>query len=75
MMNNRNPFHDYRDLAIIDLEISKISKDAYNKNLLLPDNYEDIMEIWRKGAITARKAMSLLNMNSTTFYRKAKETS
>lgn len=43
------------------------------KPMTLPDNYEDIMEIWRKGAITARKAMSLLNMNSTTFYRKAKE--
>ena len=43
------------------------------KPMALPDNYEDIMEIWRKGAITARKAMSLLNMNSTTFYRKANE--
>lgn len=43
------------------------------KPMILPDNYYDIMAIWRKGDITARKAMTILNMNPTTFYRKAKE--
>ena len=43
------------------------------KPIALPENYNDIMAIWRKGDITARKAMSMLNMNATTFYRKARQ--
>ena len=43
------------------------------KPVSLPENFIDVVQIWRKGDITARKAMNMLNMNPTTFYRKAKE--
>lgn len=43
------------------------------KPINLPNNFNDVVSVWKKGDITARKAMSLLNMNPTTFYRKVKE--
>lgn len=42
------------------------------KPITLPENYDDVISIWKKGDITARKAMELLHMNQTTFYRKVK---
>jgi len=38
----------------------------------LPANFEKVVQQWRNGEITARKAMKLLNMSPSTFYRKAK---
>lgn len=56
------------------IDIAKAQGKYKGRNPMnLPENYNDIMTIWRKGDITARKAMTLLNMNPTTFYRKAKE--
>ena len=51
------------------------SKGVYKgrKPINLPENYNDVMMLWRNKSITARKAMTMLNMNPTTFYRKAKE--
>ena len=56
------------------IQIAK-SKGVYKgrKPIALPENYNDVMLMWKNGGITARKAMSMLNMNATTFYRKAKE--
>lgn len=34
-----------------------------------PDNFELIVERWRKGEITAKKAMTLLGLKGTTFYK------
>ena len=51
------------------------SKGVYKgrKPIKLPENYNEVMMLWRSKSITARKAMTMLNMNPTTFYRKAKE--
>ena len=51
------------------------SKGVYKgrKPIKLPENYNDVMLMWRNGSITARKAMEILNMTPTTFYRKVKE--
>ena len=56
------------------IQIAK-SKGVYKgrKPIKLPENYNEVMLMWRNGSITARKAMTMLNMNPTTFYRKAKE--
>jgi len=39
----------------------------------LPDNFEEVVEKWRKGNITAVEAMKLLGMKSNTFYRRVKK--
>ena len=36
-------------------------------------NFNAVVEIWRKGDITAREAMRRLDMKPSTFYRKVKE--
>lgn len=44
-MNNRNPYHDYRDIPLIEQGISQILSDDENKNLLLPDvRYKENLE-------------------------------
>lgn len=37
------------------------------------ENFEKVMETWEKGNITAVKAMKLLNISKSTFYRYARE--
>ena len=56
------------------IQVAK-SKGVYKgrKPINLPQNYNEVMMLWRSKSITARKAMTMLNMNPTTFYRKAKE--
>ena len=34
-----------------------------------PDNYEEVMTLWKEDKITARRAMELLNVKKDTFYR------
>ncbi len=41
--------------------------------LPLPDNFEDVYNRWKKGAITARKAMDTLGMSRSHYYRKVRE--
>ena len=36
-------------------------------------NFQDVLKLWRSGAITAREAMRRLDMAPSTFYRKVKE--
>lgn len=38
-----------------------------------PANWENIYEIWKAGAITARKAMEETNLKPTSFYKLAKQ--
>ena len=56
------------------IQIAK-SKGVYKgrKPINLPENYNEVISIWKKGDITTRKAMEILKMTPTTFYRKAKE--
>ena len=37
-----------------------------------PDNWAEIYKIWKSGAITARKAMQMMNLKPTSFYKLAK---
>ena len=43
------------------------------KPLDLPDNWEEVIKLWKAGDITARVAQKKLNMKPATFYRKVKE--
>ena len=53
------------------IEIAKAQgKYKGRKATPLPANFEKVVQQWRNGEITARKAMKLLNMSSSTFYRK-----
>ena len=36
---------------------------------VMPDNFHQIYEEWKAGKITAKKAMRVLNLSSSTFYR------
>ena len=36
-------------------------------------NFQEVLKLWRSGAITAREAMRRLDMAPSTFYRKVKE--
>ncbi len=44
------------------------------KPVELPDNWNEIMKLWKAGDITAVVAQRKLNMTPATFYRKVKET-
>lgn len=56
------------------IEIAKTQgKYKGRKTMPLPDNYERVVQQWRNGEITARKAMQLLNMSASTFYRRVRE--
>lgn len=37
-----------------------------------PDNWEEVYQMWKAGALTARRAMKLTNIKPTTFYKLAK---
>ena len=39
----------------------------------IPAEMEEVYTLWKNGKITAKKAMELLHMSSSTFYRKIKE--
>ena len=41
--------------------------------MTMPEKFPDIYEKWKKKEITARKAMELLQMSSSSFYRMAKQ--
>ncbi len=41
--------------------------------LKLPDNFGEVYCRWRKGEITARRAMEILEMSRSNYYRKVKE--
>ena len=39
-----------------------------------PENWDTVMELWRSGSITAKKAMEMAVLKRTTFYKLAGET-
>ena len=51
----------------------KAGKHLGRPVLSVPDNFAEVYFRWKKGDITARKAMEMLGMKSASFYRKVKE--
>ena len=45
------------------------------KPVAIPDNWNEVIALWKKGEITAKVAQKKLGMTSATFYRKTKELS
>lgn len=43
------------------------------KPVAIPDNWNEVITLWKKGEITAKVAQKKLEMTSATFYRKVKE--
>lgn len=54
------------------IEIAKAQGKYKGRKPIPTDNFPKIYNEWRSGAITARKAMSILNIKSNTFYRRVK---
>ena len=40
------------------------------KPVAIPDNWNEVVDLWRTGEITAKVAQKKLGMTSATFYRK-----
>lgn len=61
------------DRQRIGIEIAK-KKGKYKgrKPIRIPNNYNEVIGLWKKGDITAKRAMEMLNMKPSTFYRKVK---
>ena len=51
----------------------KAGKHLGRPVLSVPDNFAEVYFRWKKGDITARKAMEILGMKSSSFYRKVRE--
>ena len=51
---------------------SSIGK-PHRKRIEIPQDFTIIYEIWKSGKITAIKAMEMLNLKKTTFYKIVKE--
>lgn len=51
----------------------KLGKHLGRPRLKVPDNFNEVYMSWKKGEITAKKAMEILNMKSSSFYRKVQE--
>lgn len=51
----------------------KAGKHLGRPALSIPDNFNDVYEEWKNGEITAKKAMQILGMSSSSFYRKVRE--
>lgn len=51
----------------------KKGKHLGRPKLIVPDNYDEVYNRWKAGEITAKKAMEMLGMSSSSFYRVAKQ--
>ena len=51
----------------------KKGKHLGRPKLIVPDNYGEVYNRWKAGEITAKKAMEMLGMSSSSFYRVAKQ--
>lgn len=57
------------------IEIAKAQgKYKGRKKKPLPENYDKVIRQWQNGEISAKKAMQLLEMSSSTFYRRVSST-
>lgn len=43
------------------------------KKLTMPDEFDRVCDMWKKGEISSRKAAEMLEVSHATFYRRAKE--
>ena len=49
--------------------------DRYGRpRIQLPENFDEVVERWKAGEITAVKAMEITGLKKTTFYKRIKET-
>lgn len=55
------------------IAIAKEQGKYTGRKPIMPPNFESVVRQWRKGELTAAEAMRRLNMSSSTFYRKVKE--
>lgn len=56
------------------IEIAKeLGKYKGRQRKPLPDNFDDVIEQWRDGELSTKQALELLDMPSSTFYRKINE--
>lgn len=51
----------------------KKGKHLGRPKLIVPTNYDEVYNRWRAGEITAKKAMEMVGMSSSSFYRVAKQ--
>lgn len=51
----------------------KAGKHLGRPILPIPDNFNEVYMMWKNGEITAKKAMQILEMSSSSFYRKVRE--
>lgn len=51
----------------------KAGKHLGRPVLSIPENFNEVYMMWKNGEITARKAMQVLGMSSSSFYRKVRE--
>ena len=55
------------------IKIAKAKGKRFGKPpIKYPENWAEIYKIWKSGAITARKAMQMMNLKPTSFYKLAK---
>lgn len=52
---------------------AKTGRPTGRPNAVYPDNWEQIYKQWKENSITANKAMELLNLKRTTFYKLVKQ--
>lgn len=55
------------------IAIAKEQGKYTGRKPIMPPNFESVVHQWREGKLTAAEAMRRLNMSSSTFYRKVKE--
>lgn len=55
------------------IAIAKEQGKYTGRKPIMPPNFDSVVRQWREGKISAAEAMRRLNMSSSTFYRKVKE--
>lgn len=56
------------------IEAAKLKgKHLGRPRIKMPDNFDEIYALWKKEEITAKEAMEILNIKSSTFYRFVKK--
>lgn len=54
------------------IAIAKKAGKYTGRKPITPPNFLEVTNMWKRGEITAAKAMQMLHMSKTTFYRKVK---
>ena len=65
---------NYTELQKEGLRRAQASGIVFGRpELVKPDNWEEVMQDWKAGNITAKKAMELTGLKRTSFYKLAKK--